>query len=50
VGAQIGIHNPQGERVGTVSHVRNQEYVAVAGERSEVLRLVDATQEVTVGA
>jgi adenine-specific DNA-methyltransferase len=50
VGAQIGIHNPQGERVGTVSHVRNREYVAVAGERSEVRRLVDATQEVTVGA
>ena len=50
VGAQIGIHNPQGERVGTVSHVRNQEYVVVAGERDEVRRLVDATQEVTVGA
>ena len=44
VGAQIGIHNPQGERVGTVSHVRNQEYVVIAGERDEVRRLVDATQ------
>jgi adenine-specific DNA-methyltransferase len=50
VGAQIGIHNPQGERVGTVSHVRNQEYVAIAGTRDEVRRLVDATQEVAVGA
>jgi adenine-specific DNA-methyltransferase len=50
VGAQIGIHNPQGERVGAVSHVRNQEYVVIAGERAEVRRLVDATQEVTVGA
>ncbi len=50
VGAQIGIHNPQGERVGTVSHVRNQEYVVVAGARAEVRRLVDATQEVAVGA
>jgi adenine-specific DNA-methyltransferase len=50
VGAQIGIHNPQGERVGTVSHVRNQEYVAIAGARDEVRRLVEATQEVTVGA
>jgi adenine-specific DNA-methyltransferase len=49
VGAQIGIHNPQGERVGTVSHVRNQEYVVVAGARDEVRRLVEATQEVTVG-
>jgi adenine-specific DNA-methyltransferase len=50
VGARIGIHNPQGERVGTVSHVRNQEYVVVAGERSEVRRIVDAVQEVEVGA
>jgi adenine-specific DNA-methyltransferase len=32
VGAQIGIHNPQGERVGEVSHLRNLEYVVVAGE------------------
>ena len=50
VGARIGIHNPQGERVGTVSHVRNQEYVVIAGERHEVRRLVDAAQEVAVGA
>ncbi|HLM18555.1 MAG TPA: DNA adenine methylase [Acidimicrobiia bacterium] len=50
VGAQIGIHNLQGERVGTVSHVRNQEYVVIAGARDEVRRLVEATQEVTVGA
>jgi len=27
VGARIGIHNPQGERVGTVSHTRNREYL-----------------------
>ena len=50
VGAQIGIHNPKGERVGTVSHVRNQEHVVIAGERGEVRRLVGATEEVTVGA
>ena len=31
VGARIGIHNPRGERVGTVSHVRNTEYIFVAG-------------------
>lgn len=30
VGAQIGIHNPQGERVGEVSHLRNTEYIYVA--------------------
>ena len=27
VGAQIGIHNPDGDRVGKVSHVRNKEYL-----------------------
>jgi adenine-specific DNA-methyltransferase len=31
VGAQIGIHNPAGIRVGEVSHLRNTEYVFVAG-------------------
>lgn len=29
IGAQIGIHNPKGERVGTVSHVTNKEYLYV---------------------
>ena len=32
VGAQIGIHNPSGEKVGTVSHLRNVEYVMLAGD------------------
>jgi adenine-specific DNA-methyltransferase len=50
VGAQIGIHNPKGERVGTVSHVRNHEYLAIAGDRREVARIVDATQEVEAHA
>jgi adenine-specific DNA-methyltransferase len=31
VGAQIGIHNPAGRKVGRVSHLRNTEYVFVAG-------------------
>lgn len=30
VGAQIGIYNPQGEKVGRVGHLRNQEYLFVA--------------------
>jgi adenine-specific DNA-methyltransferase len=30
VGAQIGIHNPQGRKVGKVSHLRNTEFVYVA--------------------
>jgi adenine-specific DNA-methyltransferase len=36
VGARIGIHNPAGERVGSVGRLRNLEYVVVAGERDEV--------------
>ena len=40
VGAQIGIHSPSGERVGEVSHLRNQEYVLVAGPPAEVARAV----------
>ena len=31
VGAKIGIHNPQGERVGRVSHLRNRELLFVVG-------------------
>jgi adenine-specific DNA-methyltransferase len=38
VGATIGIHNPAGEKVGTVSHVRNTEYVLVAGDLSAAQR------------
>jgi adenine-specific DNA-methyltransferase len=40
VGAQIGIHNPTGDKVGTVSHLRNQEYLVVAGERARVERAI----------
>lgn len=39
VGALIGIHNPAGEKVGTVSHVRNQEYVVIAGDTTTVRRM-----------
>ncbi len=31
VGAQIGIHDPRGAKVGTVSHLRNRELLFVAG-------------------
>ena len=41
VGARIGIHNPAGERVGSVGRLRNLEYVLVAGERDEVRHVVD---------
>jgi len=39
VGAQIGIHSPNGEKVGKVSHLRNIEYVLVAGPRATVERM-----------
>ena len=36
VGAQIGIYNPAGHKVGAVSHLRNIEYVFVAGSTDRV--------------
>jgi adenine-specific DNA-methyltransferase len=36
VGAQIGIYNPSGHKVGKVSHLRNIEYVFVAGPTAKV--------------
>jgi adenine-specific DNA-methyltransferase len=42
VGAQIGIHNPAGERVGAVSHLHNTEYLLVAGEPGLVRRMAAA--------
>lgn len=49
VGAQIGIYNPQGERVGKVSHLKNKEYVYVVSreclaERLAPLRALPAEQ------
>jgi len=38
VGAQIGIYNPVGEKVGAVSRLRNQEYVIIAGPEEDVRR------------
>jgi adenine-specific DNA-methyltransferase len=34
VGAQIGIYNPRGEKVGRVSHVRNKEFLYVVSAAS----------------
>jgi len=39
VGAQIGIYNPSGEKVGKVSHLRNHEWVVVAGDHKTVERV-----------
>jgi adenine-specific DNA-methyltransferase len=41
VGAQIGIHNPDGKKVGKVSHLRNVEYVICAGEPALVDRIAN---------
>ena len=41
VGAQIGIHNPDGDKVGEVSHLHNVEYVVCAGAPDRIERLFD---------
>lgn len=40
IGAQIGVYNPKGEMVGSVSHLRNRELVVVAGPEVTVSRMV----------
>jgi adenine-specific DNA-methyltransferase len=42
VGAKIGIHSPSGEKVGTVSHLENLEYVMCAGEPAVVDAITSA--------
>ncbi len=49
VGARIGIHNPAGRKVGTVSHLRNTEYMLVAGDKGRVRRMVGAVTEAGLG-
>jgi len=44
VGARIGIHGPDGSKVGAVSHTRNCEYVVLAGERASVERMASAVE------
>jgi adenine-specific DNA-methyltransferase len=50
VGARIGIHNPAGERVGSVGRLRNLEYVLVAGDRDEVRHVVEPWRDSLVEA
>jgi adenine-specific DNA-methyltransferase len=45
VGARIGIYNPDGIKVGKVSHLRNKEYVFVVAPDLSRLRLESLTQE-----
>jgi len=44
VGAQIGIYNPAGVKVGRISHLRNKEYLFVAGPRLPAARLEQLTR------
>lgn len=39
VGAQIGIYNPDGEKVGDVSHVKNREYLIIGADREQIKRV-----------
>jgi adenine-specific DNA-methyltransferase len=50
VGARIGIHDPSGRKVGTVSHLRNTEYVVLCGPRARVRAMVDAVEATGSGA
>ncbi len=50
VGAQIGVHNPAGERVGEVSHLRNLEYLLVCGDPAVVERVTAPYGDARVSA
>jgi signal-transduction protein with cAMP-binding, CBS, and nucleotidyltransferase domain len=43
VGAQIGIYNPRGEKVGKVSHLRNTEFVFVVRDARGVQVTLDCS-------
>jgi adenine-specific DNA-methyltransferase len=45
VGAQIGIHNHVGDKVGSVGRTRNLEYVVVAGDHDRIARMVEPFAE-----
>ncbi len=45
VGARIGIHDPSGVKVGTVSHLYNREHLVVAGAVTTVRRAAAAAME-----
>lgn len=44
IGAQIGIHNLHGAKVGRVGHLRNVEYLLVCGEPDRVAAISQAAQ------
>ena len=40
VGAQIGIYNPRGEKVGSAGHLRNTEYIYIVSDSPDALRRI----------
>lgn len=50
VGATIGIHSPDGVKVGTVGRLRNLEYLMICGERDLVRRAHAAVAPTSVNA
>jgi adenine-specific DNA-methyltransferase len=48
VGAQIGIHNLNGEKVGEVSHLRNKEYLFVVSEKRDMVNAVVEAIEASI--
>jgi adenine-specific DNA-methyltransferase len=50
VGAQIGIHNPNGEKVGRVSHLRNREFLFVVSPSSKTVDAVVTAIESSIGS
>lgn len=42
VGAQIGVYNPDGDKVGQVSHLRNEEYIYLVARPTLCERVPDA--------
>lgn len=45
IGSTIGIYNPTGAKVGTVSHTRNTEYVLLSGPADRLSAMVAAARE-----
>ncbi len=45
VGARIGIHSPTGQRTGKVSHLRNTEFLFVAGPTDRVEAAVESVED-----
>jgi len=46
VGAQIGIYNPSGDKVGKVSHLRNKEHLFLVGEEEAVKQAIAQHRDV----